>query len=203
MLFRSGRHFTDTDIIRAAQSLGLKARRISSDRARLTRTPLPAIARHPDGHFFILAQIREGSALVHDPRHTRPVCLGREAWARYWNGTLILIARRSFLSGAFRKFDFSWFVPFILKYKKYLGEVLLASFFIQLCALVTPLFFQIVIDKVLVHRGLTTLDVLAAGLLAVSVFEVLLNGLRNYVLDRKSTRLNSSHMSESRMPSSA
>ncbi|MFN2184343.1 MAG: type I secretion system permease/ATPase, partial [Anaerolineae bacterium] len=51
------------------------------------------------------------------------------------------------------------------------------------------LFFQVVIDKVLVHRGLTTLDVLAIGLLAVSVFEVVLTGLRTYLFSHTTNRI--------------
>lgn len=93
------------------------------------------------------------------------------------------------MSGGRRRFDFSWFIPAILKYRTMLGEVLLASFFIQLFALVTPLFFQVIIDKVLIHSGLTTLDVLAVGLLVVSIFEVLLGGLRNYVFSHTTNRI--------------
>jgi subfamily B ATP-binding cassette protein HlyB/CyaB len=66
---------------------------------------------------------------------------------------------------------------------------LLASFFIQIFALITPLFFQVVIDKVLVHRGLTTLDVLAFGFLVVSLFDVILNGLRTYVFSHTTSRI--------------
>ncbi|MGH8119457.1 MAG: ABC transporter transmembrane domain-containing protein, partial [Gammaproteobacteria bacterium] len=186
---QSGRHFTVTDILRAARSLGLKAKEIKTDRSRLARTPLPAIARHPDGHFFIIAQLREDQALIQEPLEPRPATLSGEELSRHWNGKLILVTKRAGLPGAFRQFDFSWFVPFILKYKKYLGEVLLVSFFLQLFALITPLFFQVVIDKVLVHRGLTTLDVLAVGLLLVYVFEVLLNGLRNYVFAHTTNRI--------------
>ena len=80
-----------------------------------------------------------------------------------------------------RKFDIGWFLQAMHKYRRLRGEVLMASFFIQVCALITPLFFQVVIDKVLVHRGLTTLDVLAFGLITVSVFETLLTALRTYV----------------------
>lgn len=87
------------------------------------------------------------------------------------------------------KFDISWFIPAIIKHKKLLTEVLVASFFIQLFALITPLFFQVIIDKVLVHRGLTTLDVLAIGLLAISVFDVILNGLRTYLLSHTTNRV--------------
>ena len=62
------------------------------------------------------------------------------------------------------RFDFTWFVPAIVKYRKQFAEVIAASFFLQVLALITPLFFQVIIDKVLVHNGLTTLDVLAIGL---------------------------------------
>ena len=86
------------------------------------------------------------------------------------------MTRRASLGDLARKFDITWFLPAIHKYRRLLAEVLVASFFLQLFALVTPLFFQVVIDKVLVHRGLTTLDVLVIGLLAVSVFETVLGG---------------------------
>jgi len=186
---QSGRNFSVTDILRAAKSLGLKAKEIKTDGTRLAHTPLPAIAQHPDGHFFILAQVRKDQALIQDPLQPRPATLTAEELQQHWNGRLILVTKRAGLPGTFRQFDFSWFVPFILKYKKLLGEVLLASFFLQLFALITPLFFQVVIDKVLVHRGLTTLDVLAVGLLVVYVFEVLLNGLRNYVFAHTTNRI--------------
>jgi subfamily B ATP-binding cassette protein HlyB/CyaB len=87
------------------------------------------------------------------------------------------------------KFDFTWFIPAIMKYRKLLGEVLLVSFVLQLFALVTPLFFQVVMDKVLVHRGFTTLDVIAIGLLVVVVFEVTLTGLRSYVFAHTTSRI--------------
>lgn len=185
----SGQEFTVTEILLAAKSLGLKAKEITSDRSRLAKTQLPAIARHNDGHYFILAQIRDNKILIQDPLEQRPAAISSEELQQIWGGQLILLTKRISLPGEFRQFDFSWFVPFILKYRKLLSEVLLASFFIQLFALITPLFFQVVIDKVLVHRGLTTLDVLAAGLLVVYIFDVLLNGLRNYVFSHTTNRI--------------
>ena len=185
----SGKEFTTTEILQAAKSLGLKARQISSDWQRLSKTHLPAIAQHADGHFFILAQIKDDKVLIQDPLEKRPLAISSEDFQKNWNGKLILLTKRAGLLNEFRHFDFSWFIPFILKYKKLLGEILLASFFIQLFALITPLFFQVVIDKVLVHRGLTTLDVLAVGLLVVYIFDVLLNGLRNYVFTHTTNRI--------------
>ena len=93
-----------------------------------------------------------------------------------WTGKLILNTSCASLAGSLAKFDFSWFIPSLIKYRKLLGEVLLISFMLQLFALVNPLFFQVVMDKVLVHRGMTSLDVLVIGLLAVVIFESLLNG---------------------------
>ena len=186
---QSGRNFNNTDILRAANSLGLKAKEIKTQWARLAHTHLPAIAQYNDGQFFILARVRDDQALIQDPLLQRPARVSTEEFTRHWNGKLILITRRACIPGDIKQFDFYWFVPFIIKYKKLLGEVLLASFFIQLFALITPLFFQVVIDKVLVHRGLTTLDVLALGLLVVSIFDVVLNGLRNYVFSHTTNRM--------------
>ena len=185
----SGKQFTDSEILRGAKSIGLKARSILSNRHKLTKTQLPAIAQGKDGQYFILAQIEDDKVLIQDPRNQSPESLNFEEFQERWNGQLILITRRAGILGEVRKFDFSWFIPAILKYKKLLIEVLLASFFIQIFALITPLFFQVVIDKVLVHRGLTTLDVLAFGFLVVSLFDVILNGLRTYVFSHTTSRI--------------
>ena len=106
-----------------------------------------------------------------------------------WSGELILFASRASLAGELARFDFSWFIPAVVKYRKLLAEVLIVSVVLQLFALVTPLFFQVVMDKVLVHRGLTTLDVIAFGLLVVSLFEVALSGLRTYVFAHTTSRI--------------
>ncbi len=185
----SGQPFSILEILRAAKSLGLKSKELTSSWSRLIKTQLPAIAQHIDGHFFILAQTKEDKVLIQDPHENRPLAITADEFQKNWNGKLILLTKRAGLLNEFRRFDFSWFVPFILKYKKLLCEILLASFFIQLFALITPLFFQVVIDKVLVHRGLTTLDVLAVGLLVVYIFDVLLNGLRNYVFTHTTNRI--------------
>jgi len=87
-----------------------------------------------------------------------------------------VMARRAGLSDLTRRFDISWFMGAIHKYRRLLGEVLVASFFLQLFVLVSPLFFQVIIDKVLVHRTLSTLDVLVIGLVSISVFEAILGG---------------------------
>ncbi|MGB0663229.1 MAG: type I secretion system permease/ATPase [Pontibacterium sp.] len=182
-------HFNAQSITRAGRSLGLKVKSVEASWARLSKMPTPAIAQHKDGHYFILAGVKDDKVLVQDPLEGRPLTLPKEQFLEIWNGSLILVAKRAKLIDVGGRFGFSWFVPAIVKHKKLFLEVLVASFFIQLFALITPLFFQVVIDKVLAHRGLTTLDVLAIGLLAVSFFEVLLGGLRTYVFSHTANRV--------------
>ncbi len=182
-------YFSVRDIVLSAKGLGLKSKAVMSEWPRLGKTPLPAIAVHNDGHFFIIARCDDDKVLIQDPLEKRPLTLPRDLFEEIWGGELVLITRRSSLLGGNGKFDFSWFIPALLKYRKLFTEVLIASFFIQLFALITPLFFQVVIDKVLVHRGMTTLDVLAIGLIAVSVFEVVLSGLRTYLFSHTTNRI--------------
>src|SRR5438552_6017389 len=106
-----------------------------------------------------------------------------------WDGHLVLMTRRAGLVDLSRRFDITWFLGAIHKYRRLLGEVLVASFFLQVFALVSPLFFQVVIDKVLVHRTLSTLDVLIIGLVAIAIFEAVLSGLRTYLFAHSTNRI--------------
>ena len=177
------------EILRCAKDLKLKARVIGSTWERLAKTALPAIAERRDGSFIILSKTGDDGALIFDPAVGRPESLTRAAFESQWSGKLILMTRRTSLADTARRFDITWFLQAMVKYRRLLSEVLIASFFLQLFALVSPLFFQVVIDKVLVHRGLTTLDVIVIGLLAVSVFESLLTALRTYVFSHTTNRI--------------
>jgi subfamily B ATP-binding cassette protein HlyB/CyaB len=185
----SGRTASADELLHSAKSLGLKAKRIASSIDRLSRLPLPAIAEGTDGSFFVLAQTDGERFLVHDPREGRPQALEAGAFKGRWAGSMILLASRASVAGELARFDFTWFVPALVKYRKLLGEVLVTSLFIQLFALVTPLFFQVVMDKVLVHQGYSTLTVIGVALLAVSIFEALLAGLRTYVFAHTTSRI--------------
>jgi subfamily B ATP-binding cassette protein HlyB/CyaB len=184
-----GRPFGRQELLLAAKSLGLKTKLTRSATSRLIHCPLPAIAiDHGDG-FFIIARVNDGKVLIHDPRAQRPEALDTSALEARWSGELILVRSESSLSGELSRFDFTWFIPAIVKYRKLLGEVLLASLVLQIFALLTPLFFQVVMDKVLVHRGLSTLDVIAVGLLGIMLFESLLSALRSYVFAHTASRI--------------
>ena len=185
----SGALFGESEILRAAKALDLKAGRVSSRWTRLRRTPLPAVARFKDGRFVVLARVDDRSVLIQDPCEPRPVVLARAAFELAWSGSLILLTRRAMDPASDRRFGLAWFLPPLLRYRRYLAEVLVASFFLQIFALLAPLFTQVLIDKVLVHNGTTTLHVLATGMVAMTVFEVILGGLREYILYHTSSRI--------------
>ncbi|MBN3471622.1 type I secretion system permease/ATPase [Pseudomonas savastanoi pv. phaseolicola] len=176
-------------LLLAARKLGLKAKAAKTTAERLDRTPLPAIAADNNGGFFIIARLDQGKALIHDPLAQRPEVVTFEALQARWTGQLLLIRSEAGTPGESSSFDFTWFIPAIVKYRKLLGEVMLVSFVLQIFSLITPLFFQVVMDKVLVHHGLTTLDVIAIGLAGVMLFESALSGLRTYVFAHTASRI--------------
>lgn len=181
------------DLLLAARQLGLHAKVHCAATKRLGHLPLPALAQDDDSRFFVLARVEgEGPdmrVLVQDPLQGAPRWVPLAELQARWHGELELFTSRTSLVGQLARFDFSWFIPAIVKYRRLLIEVLTVSLVLQLFALVTPLFFQVVMDKVLVHQSMSTLDVIAIGLLVVSVFEVVLGGLRSFVFSHTSSRI--------------
>ena len=180
------------DLVRAAQRLGLKARILHKPSPERLRTlPLPAIVGLKDGQFAIVFMRHpDGRLRLGFPwnRSFRDLSVEEAIYAGL--GDVILIARR--LGGAGvdpRTFGLRWFLASVWRYRRPLTHVLAASLFVQLFALITPLFFQIVIDKVLVHKGLSTLIVVTAGLAVIGLFDVTLQYLRTYALSHTTSRM--------------
>lgn len=186
---RSGELFDEQTLLLAAKHLGLKARIISQSAERLDKLSLPALALQADGEHFLVARCAEDSVLIHDLRQQRPQVVPRAEFQARYSGKLLVVTSRASALGELAKFDFRWFVPAVVKYRKLLLEVFIVSFFIQLLALITPLFYQVVMDKVLVHHGLTTLHVIAIGLLSIAIFDVLLSGLRAHVFAHTTSKI--------------
>jgi ATP-binding cassette, subfamily B, bacterial HlyB/CyaB len=189
------RHQTGTatlgtaDMIRCAKEFGLKAREVKTNWARLAKTPLPAIAVLKDGGFLLLGKVGDDKVVVQSTKTPRPELMTKDDLEAIWDGRLVLMTRRANLAELSRHFDVTWFLGAIHKYRHQLAEVLVASFFLQLFALASPLFFQVVIDKVLVHRSIGTLDVLVIGLLGIGLFETILGILRTYLFSHATNRI--------------
>jgi ATP-binding cassette, subfamily B, bacterial HlyB/CyaB len=178
-----------SEMLRHAKQTGLKARVIKTTFVRLATTPLPGIAVLRDGGFLLLGKAGDGKVLVQSPLAPRPQLMTQAEFEAVWDGRIVLVARRAGLVDLARRFDITWFLGAIVKYRGLLGEVFVASFFLQLFALATPLIFQVVIDKVLVHRSMTTLDLLIIAFSAIAIFETILGALRTYVFAHTTNRI--------------
>ena len=187
-----GRDAKAEDLLRAAKRIGLKARVVADiGAARLALAPLPAIVGLPDGGFAVVtAGAGKGRLrLVDVVKRAAQEGTADEIFAQT-NGMAILVARRIGGAGVDPKyFGFSWFLPSLYRYRKPLTQVLIASLFVQLFALATPIFFQLVVDKVLIHKGMSTLIVLVIGLVTLGLFETILQYLRTYTLTHTTNRI--------------
>ncbi len=180
------------DIARAAALVGLKARILRNVTAkRFASLPTPALAQTGSGTFLVLGGLMaSGLYRTVDPLTRidaeRPV---EEVMADL-EGPVVLLQRRLAGPGIDpQAFGLRWFLPSLWRYRRPIGHVLLASLFIQLFALVSPLFFQVVIDKVLVHHSVSTLHVLVFGVIAIACFDALLQWLRTYALNHTTNRI--------------
>ena len=185
----TGEVFDETTLLRAAKQLGLKAKITAQPAERIAMATLPAMALVPDGQHFLIAKVSEDSVLIHDLVQQRARSLTLDEFKLRYAGRLLQVTSRASVLGQLAKFDFRWFVPAVVKYRKLLIEVLVVSFFIQMFALVTPLFYQVVMDKVLVHHSITTLEVIAIGLVSIAVFDIVLSGLRSYVFSHTTSKI--------------
>ncbi len=176
-------------MVRHLRRAGLRARFVASSVPQLPTTPLPAIALNDAGSCVLLARASPVRVLILDPRTQQPKILPMAEVAAHWTGQLILATRRASLGDLGRRFDITWFLGAIHKYRGILGEVLVASLFLQIFSLLSPLFFQVVIDKVLVHRGMETLDILVVGLACIALFEAVLGTLRTYIFAHTTNRI--------------
>ncbi|MEJ0060776.1 MAG: type I secretion system permease/ATPase [Terricaulis sp.] len=186
---KGGASLDASDLLRLAKHLDVRARQATVAVGRLARQPLPAIAETNDGAFFLILQVSDTQALVFHPHSEKPQTIQLDVLGENYAGRLILMTTRERIASGSRTFDVTWFIPSLVKYRHLLRDVLFASFFIQLLALISPLFFQIVIDKVLVHNGITTLEVLAVGFVVVTLFDVLMSGLRTYLFSHTTSRV--------------
>jgi subfamily B ATP-binding cassette protein HlyB/CyaB len=182
----------EDEIVRAAMLIGLKAKLIVKVTAkRLATLPTPAIVRVKNGSFQVLGgKNPSGLYRLIDPISHSDQEVPLDLLVKEIGAKVLLVARKAGGAGVNpATFGFRWFLPTIWRYRRPLGHVMIASLFVQLFALVTPLFFQVVVDKVLSHKGYSTLFVLVGGMAAIGVFDVVLQYLRTYALSHTTNRI--------------
>lgn len=184
-------------LVMALQSLDMTVHHHCTPFRKILLGPLPALVRGQGASWLLVGHADEQGVLVQAGPDAPPAQL---SWAQFAEQVasqtqLEWVTARpqpSTVDGKGRSdtgFGMGWFWTSLSQYKQVLGEVLLASFFVQVFALLTPLIFQVVIDKVLTHRSMTTLDVMVIALLGVGLFEVVLGAMRHYLFTHTTNRV--------------
>jgi subfamily B ATP-binding cassette protein HlyB/CyaB len=176
-------------ILYAAPKLGIKAKQGTTALTKLQKLSLPVLALLKNGRFVAIVKADKQKILVFDPYKEETITLNYEIFSSVWTGDVIFLTRRLSIADDEEKFNFSWFIQVVMQYKRLISEVLVMSFFLQGLGLITPLFMQVILDKVLVYKGFTTLDILTVGLLCISLFEGALKVLRAYLFSHTINRI--------------
>ena len=180
-----------TTLVRAGRDLKLKVRASQAGFDQLKDIPCPAILSMNGGRYIVLHGFRDGKMFITDPMAGESIQAANiDIVRKNWLGEVILFTRRYELpAGKAEKFGFRWFLPVVAKYGKYLRSVLGLSLILQLLALASPFFVQVIIDRVLVHRSADALDVLVFGMLLTTVFSSWLDSLRSYLFTNITTKM--------------
>lgn len=162
-----------------ATSIRFKVKKKPLNKIKMEQLPLAF--RDIQGRFILLARLNDNQALLQYPDSNKPQIISYQELDEMWGGVVLYCSHS--------RFDIRWFIPVLLRHRKSLIQVLVLSMLLQFLALISPLFFQVIMDKVLVHNALTTLDVLVIVLLIVGVYEVVLKFLREYIFNHTTTRV--------------
>lgn len=170
------------ELLRALKNAGFRAKwKEYSTTKEIDDIPKPFIVKNTSGEIGVVVRTEAKKVVFYNAKTAQPETMGEEEFREKWDGVVFLIKTQLKLDNLKHKFGLTWFLPVFWQFRKYFREVLMASCFIQIFALVSPLFTQVIIDKVLVHKGFSTLNVLAMGLAIIAVFQMILGFLRTHI----------------------
>ncbi len=189
-------------LLRAAGDLGLKSRKFEGISAEhVKKMPHPCVCRLKNGMYLLYLGVnKQGVPLIQDPSSGQQGFVKPDFFAREFSGEVVLFAKRfsiEKLKDKVEKFGFGWFLPVVAKYQKFLVQVLVVSLIMQGFGLLTPFFTQTIIDRVLTHRSVSTMDVLVAGMILVALFNQWMLALRTYLFVHTTNKIDvtlSSHL---------
>jgi ATP-binding cassette subfamily B protein len=172
-----------------ADLLGLRASLLELPTKSVNRIPVPAVAID-NGHPIVIWQSDNMGLLIGDPRsNQKKIPLGNLAQLLDEKGNLAILSLERANTTPRERFGLSWFLPAIRQHRGILVQVLIASFFVQLFALLNPLLIQQIIDAVISQGNLKSLNVLGSLLVAMAVAEAILGSLRTYLFSDTTNRI--------------
>lgn len=187
ILSLNGGDMTEIEMMTAARLLKIKGKIKELKYEQLEELNVPVICKAKDDTYFIVGKTDNDKVMILKANKP-PKLISVEEFRDIFSGTVILLSNKSIIDKE-AVFGFKWSIPTILKYKKEFIEVLVAVFVIQILGILTPLVTQVIVDKVLVHRTLSTLYVLVIGLFLGYVFEMIIGLAKSYVFTHTTNRI--------------
>jgi ATP-binding cassette, subfamily B, bacterial HlyB/CyaB len=179
-------------LIEVAGEFGLEAKPSYLDWQGLLSTPFnhPILLVLDNGNAIVLLGIRRGAAgaaadeaAISDPlfQEGEPFFLSREALQRAWSGTAVILNPLPPTKDD-GHFGFSWFTSKLFAERRLMRDIVVAALAMNLIALSVPIFFQLLVDKVVPNQAFATLYAITAGVALLILFDGGFNYLRNYLL---------------------
>lgn len=172
-----------------AENLGFATRPVKATLDKLAEQPLPAIVHWEGKHFIVVYEITKKRVIVCDPALGQR-SLTKAEFQAGWSGYALLLQPTGLLKNTKNESASFWkFFELIKPHYRTLLEIFIASVLIQLFGLVTPVFTQLLLDRVLVQRSVTTLNAIGLGMIVFGLFGVAVNALRQYLLFHTANRV--------------
>ena len=173
----------------AAEKIGFQARPVRASLGRLSDQSQPWIAHWQGDHYVVVYQVKGDRILIADPARGK-LTLPRQQFLDSWTGyALLLDPTRNLKPNPTDKPSLGRFWGVLATYQVTIWQVVLISLLIQAFGLITPLFTQVILDKVVTQKSLAMLNVVSIGLLMFSIWRIALGSTRQYLLDYFSNRI--------------
>ncbi|KAB8319185.1 ATP-binding cassette domain-containing protein [Tolypothrix campylonemoides VB511288] len=173
----------------AAESIGFVTRPVKASLEKFAQQALPAIAHWEGKHYIVVYEITRNRVIVGDPAIAQ-LSLTHAQFQAGWTGYALLLQPTALLKEAEEATASFWqFFELVKPHSKVLLEVFIASVVIQIFGLVTPLLTQLLLDRVIVQGSTLTLNAVGLGLVIFGLFRIVINGVRQYLLDHTANRV--------------
>ncbi len=173
----------------AAETIGFTCRAVKTDYSHLAGLTLPAVAHWKGYHYLVLYEVKGERVVVGDPA-IGLVRMHRREFEAAWTGRLLLVTPTARLAAAEpEETTVKRFLPFLTPFRSLFLEIFLASLILQFLQLASPVFTQLIVDKVLVHQNVNMLNILLGGMLIIGTFQIGATLLRSYLLLHVSQQL--------------
>lgn len=176
-------------LLRMAKDQGFKSKRTQLTWRKLfyVGNVFPFIARLRDDRYIIVSGVRgtaqRGEVVVVDPSRgsLEFIFMGQSEFEELWDGQCFFVKKVYKVTDTFKPFGLDWFIPEMLRHKSMFRDVALATMTVNLLSVAFPIYIQLVFDKAVGHRALSTLVVLSVAILAMTIFEHILKYLKDYI----------------------